>query len=654
MCWRFRKGAALRLAAALLLVAGLIPTSLAAAGPKAPTGMPFSLSSESSDRGIRVNDVGQVLYGSLLFTSRDDRSPVRIGGMGTAINNLGQVAGYMATGSGIHAFLRSQAGVVTDLGTLGGLHSWAYGMSDAGHVVGVSNLADGSSHAFLWTAADGMIDLGTLGGTGSVANAVNSSGQVAGWAATSDNRQRAFVWTMSGGMVDLGLLAPGPAFQTFSTAEDINDSGLVVGVSHAPTGNPASPVTTRAFVWTAGSGMTPISTGANGERVAAVNNVGQVIGSTSGSGPDELFMWSVSTGVVQLSRGDYQGSGFFETRSARVDDINNQGLIVGIGTIRYDRGFPPPPTITAGLFWQFSWEDLLVDLGPSYGLWMLGERGTTWHIVHGQKPRATATGDLDGNGQSDVIVDFGPGTGIWLWLNHTTWSLVTPMSAVAMTVGPDSWSLNKAVVFLAIAGSGTWRFARDEEPQWRQLSPNTAQLMTTCEGKLAASFTGFGVWTAAPNWRRLHDRDATLLTCRASGAGGLLIGFAGAGLWSYDDRTHPLYNPSDFTASRWRQVHPFDVRHVAAGDFDSRGTDDLVIDFGPPNGLWVFTNHSTWTPLHTFPAFDVTMADLDGRFGDEVVVNFGPPWGLWTYAPQSGWQLRHDFQIYSIGSGVLH
>ena len=52
-----------------------------------------------------------------------------------------------------------------DLGTLGGDYSDAYGINDAGQVVGWSYTAEGFGHAFI-TAADGMgmRDLGTLGG----------------------------------------------------------------------------------------------------------------------------------------------------------------------------------------------------------------------------------------------------------------------------------------------------------------------------------------------------------------------------------------------------------------------------------------------------------------------------------------------------------
>ena len=89
------------------------------------------------------------------------------------INDAGQVVGYSETANGqIHAFITGPDGAgMTDLGTLGGDFSIAYGINDAGQVVGESTTDNGQIHAFI-TGPDGvgMTDLGTLGGSYSSAS----------------------------------------------------------------------------------------------------------------------------------------------------------------------------------------------------------------------------------------------------------------------------------------------------------------------------------------------------------------------------------------------------------------------------------------------------------------------------------------------------
>jgi probable HAF family extracellular repeat protein len=118
-----------------------------------------------------------------------------------------------------------------DLGTLGGA-SEALGADDAGDIVGRSTLASGATHAFLHSGGV-LTDLGTLGGVNSQANAVSTSygptvrivgtSELAGASAT-----HAFIYE-NGAMTDLNTRLPAASGWVLETATAINLSGDIVG-----------------------------------------------------------------------------------------------------------------------------------------------------------------------------------------------------------------------------------------------------------------------------------------------------------------------------------------------------------------------------------------------------------------------------------------
>jgi probable HAF family extracellular repeat protein len=229
-------------------------------------------------------------------------------------NFLIGLVGALVIAVGLSIFTPSRATTlfyysVTDLGTLGGTESFAYGINDGGQVVGAARTSSGSSQAFLWNNGQ-MRNLGTLGGNSSRANGINNKGQVVGWANTSSGSSHAVLWNSSG-IQDLGTLG---GFA--SMAYGINNRGQVVGQSDTGRGS-------RAFWWHNGAmkDLAPLNrriiTSAHG-----INNRGQAVGWFSNGMDDSQAI------LLQNAKMTYLGhiGGITQARA-----INYRGQIVGAG-----------------------------------------------------------------------------------------------------------------------------------------------------------------------------------------------------------------------------------------------------------------------------------------------------------------------------------
>ncbi len=178
-------------------------------------------------RGASAEDYRGFLYESGNWTILEP-PPGGLFSGAEGINESGQVAGYRTLPDlqQNHGFLW-QAGTFTDIIAPGAYVTYPQAVNEIGQVVGY--MSSGLIHAFLWEGED-AIDLGVLpGGDWSHAWAINDAGQVAGNSRIPNpdgpgQVYRATLWS-EGGIVDLGTL-PG---LSRSSANGLNDAGAVVG-----------------------------------------------------------------------------------------------------------------------------------------------------------------------------------------------------------------------------------------------------------------------------------------------------------------------------------------------------------------------------------------------------------------------------------------
>ncbi|MDF1799482.1 MAG: hypothetical protein P1V81_09925 [Planctomycetota bacterium] len=212
----------------------------------------------------------------------------------------------------------------TDLGTLGGAESAAFGLNDAGAVVGWSTIPGCTTmngtpcrRAFLWQ--DGtMTDLGTLAGDEeSTARAINDLGQIVGTSESNvihgSGTYHGVTWT-GPGPVALADLGNGTSF-----AHDINNSGDIAGHAYDP-----SVSADRAVRWQAGAPMNLGSTqGDSYNRAYGINELGHLAG----------FAWNLfSPNDAVLYDGKWSTIGGTDSpwQNAEAYDVSTAGHKVGL------------------------------------------------------------------------------------------------------------------------------------------------------------------------------------------------------------------------------------------------------------------------------------------------------------------------------------
>lgn len=241
--------------------------------------------------------------------------------------------------------------IPVDLGALPELgdYSQPTAINNRGDVVGHSGI--GRRHAFLWTAEHGMRDLNpTMAGSQSEAHDVNEARQVVGWFQARDGNLagpfRAVLWTETGDMIELGTLGES------SIARAINNAGQVLGTSFVSGEQ-------HWFLWTASTGMVDLTARYGVTGATDLNDAGQIVGGQN----FRDYVWTLAGGFVDLGVEQNRVHG-------TAPHINNAGQIAGARAV----GDPTVSPLNGATIQPFVWSAThgLVDIAAPQATEVVG------------------------------------------------------------------------------------------------------------------------------------------------------------------------------------------------------------------------------------------------------------------------------------------
>ena len=257
------------------------------------------------------------IYNITAVSSGDESS-------GTGISASGAyVTGWKIYTGGNTGFVRTQAGATVDLPALsGGSHPYVQpsAVNNNGVIVGTGYATVFRSGALplIWEDNSTVAQLPLPVGYGAgIANSVNDSGLAVGVSVGNiDERATTFTTTeatiLSQTMPNGGIL---------EEAFGINNGGQIVGTAL----DPNNAAVTRAFSLTPGSPYaTDLGTlpGHDSALAFGVSENGYVVGDSSSlGGPSSPFIWSVTSGMVEIPKNGYDNG----TAMA----VNSDGWVVG-------------------------------------------------------------------------------------------------------------------------------------------------------------------------------------------------------------------------------------------------------------------------------------------------------------------------------------
>ncbi len=205
-----------------------------------------------------------------------------------------------------------------------------------------------------------VTDLGTLGGHETIPLGINNSGQIAGFSSVlPDHQLHAFLWQL-GVIVDLD---PDPPIERFSSANAINDAGMIAGqLELAPEQAP------RAVIFAGGAAIVLDGLGGQFSCARGMNKIGIAVGRAVN---EDLEMRA-----VMWLDGDAIDLGFDGSSTSQAMDISSGGAVV-IATIdREDNSY-------SAVLWE---DGRLVELGTLGGRWAFPGMINDLNVVVGNSP----------------------------------------------------------------------------------------------------------------------------------------------------------------------------------------------------------------------------------------------------------------------------
>jgi probable HAF family extracellular repeat protein len=304
------------------------------------------------------------------------------------LNNFGRVAGVSTLMTAhLHGFFRDSNGL-TDIPPLFGSESQAYDVNDNYQVVGIyHSLGANVIHGLLWQTGVST-DLGNIAPRG-----INNAGVVAGYLSTLDPN---FGWVdhaarwQNGTIYDLGTLGG-----HFSYAYAIAEDGRIVGMSYS-----ASDAAHRATLWLNG---VPVDLGTPGgarnSHATDINGLGHVVGfEDTATSQTHAFLLTLAANGGVLTRTDLGmlGGGYSYAYA-----LNGYDEVVGASN-------------GAAFVWQNGVMTDLNTLIPSNADWRLdaartiNDRGQIAGLGyhHGQPRGFLLTPLIAGDMNCDGVVDF--------------------------------------------------------------------------------------------------------------------------------------------------------------------------------------------------------------------------------------------------------